>query len=160
MIRRQVLSLLLLAEDANGILQFCYLRMLPVDVMPLSFGALSELLSSHDGLFLLSKPLYFLLDPDQLTLVSFGFLFFCLIPILDFNLVELDFTLVDLRRWWKRVGVEVLVTFIALASNCCSGGHSGMLQLNFWEVLEGRLCYFGDGGEGLSAWLLESKGLE
>jgi hypothetical protein len=104
MIRRLVQSLLLLVEDANSILQLCKPHALPVDVLPPSFGVLSDFLSSHDGLLFLPQPLYFLLDPDQLTLISFGFFFF-----LDFNLVELGFTLVDLRRWWKRVGVEVLV---------------------------------------------------
>jgi hypothetical protein len=128
--------------------------MLCVDVMSLSFGALSGFLSSHDGLLFLSQPPYFLLDPDQLTLVSFCFLFFCSVPIVDFNLVELGFTLVDLRWWWKRVGVEVLVTFIALTGHCCGCGHGGLLQLNFWDVVEGRLCGFGDGGEDLSVWLL------
>jgi hypothetical protein len=101
------------------------------------------------------KPLYFLLDPDQLTLASFVSLFFCSVPILDFNLVELGFTLVELRRWWKWVGVEVLVTFIALAGNRCGGGHGGLLQLNFWNVVKGRLYCFSDGGEDLSGWLLE-----
>jgi hypothetical protein len=118
-----------------------------------SFSALSDFLSSHDGLLFLSQPLYFLLDPDQLTLISFGFLFFCFVPILDFDLVELSFTLVDLRQWWKWVGVEVLV--VALTGDCCSGGYGDLLQLNFWDVVEGRLCSFGDGGEGLSEWLLE-----
>jgi hypothetical protein len=104
---------------------------LSVGVLSLSFGALSGFLASHDGLLFLSQPLYFLLDPDQLTHASFGFLFFCFVPILDFNLVELSFTLVDLRWWWKRVGVDVLVTFVALTSHCCGGGHGGLLQLNF-----------------------------
>jgi hypothetical protein len=65
-------------------------------VLPPSFGALSGFLSSHDGLLLLSKPLYLLLDPDQLTLVGLDFLFFYFIPILDLDLVELNFALVDL----------------------------------------------------------------
>jgi hypothetical protein len=99
-------------------------------VLPPSFGALSSFLSSHDGLLLLSKPLYFLLDPDQLPLVGLGFLFFCFIPILNFDLVELDFALVDLRWWWKWVGVEVLVTSVTFTGNCCGGGHVGLLQLN------------------------------
>jgi hypothetical protein len=71
---------------------------LPIDVLSPSFGALSGFLSSHDGLLLLLKSLYFLLDPDQLTLIGFDFLFFWFIPILDFNLIELGFALVDLRR--------------------------------------------------------------
>jgi hypothetical protein len=100
-------------------------------VLSLSFDALSGFLSSHDGLLLLSKPLYFLLDPNQLTLVGLSFLFFCFVPIWDFVLVELGFTLVDLRWWWKWVGVEVLVASVALTGNCCGGGHVGLLQLNF-----------------------------
>jgi hypothetical protein len=96
-------------------------------VLPPSFGALSSFLSSHDGLLVLSKHLYFLLDPNQLTLVGLGFLFFCFVPILDFDLVELGIALVDLRRWWKWFGVEVLVASIALAGNCCGGGHVGLL---------------------------------
>jgi hypothetical protein len=134
-------------------------------VLPPGFGVLSGFLSSHDGLLLPSKPLYFLLDPGQLTLVGLIFLFFCFIPILDLDLVELGFALVDLRRRWKWVGVEVLVASVALDGNCYGGGHGGLLQLNFWDVVEGRLCSCSDGGEGLSGWLLEwglvlVKGLE
>jgi hypothetical protein len=64
LIRRRFLPLLLLVEDVNGILQFCQPRMLSIDVLSLSFSALSDFLSSHDGLLLLSKTLYFLLDPN------------------------------------------------------------------------------------------------
>jgi hypothetical protein len=46
---------------------------------------------------------------------------------LDYNLVELGFTLVDLQWWWKRVGVEVLVALITLTGNCCGGGLGGLL---------------------------------
>jgi hypothetical protein len=70
--------------------------MLPIDVLSLSFGALSGFLSSHDGLLLLLKPLYFLLDPDQPSLVGLGFLYFCFVPILDLDLAEHGFTQVDL----------------------------------------------------------------
>jgi hypothetical protein len=76
MIRWLVQSLLLLVEDANSILQLCKPHALPVDVLPPSFGVLSDFLSSHDGLLFLPQPLYFLLDPDQLTLINFGFFFF------------------------------------------------------------------------------------
>jgi hypothetical protein len=116
---------------------------------------LSDLLSSHDGFLFLSQFLHFLLNPGQLTLISFSFFFFYFIPILGFNLVELGFTLVDLRRWWKWVGVEVLVAFIALTGDCCGGGYGGMMQLNLCDVIEGQLCSFSDGVEGLSGWLLE-----
>jgi hypothetical protein len=118
-------------------------------VLPLSFGALSGFLSSLDGLLLLSKPLYFLMDPDQLTLIGLNFLFFCFVPILDFDFIELSFALVNLRRRWKWVGVEVLVTSVALAGTWCGGGHGGLLQLNFWDIVEDRLCSFGDGGHCL-----------
>jgi hypothetical protein len=49
--------------------------------------------------------------PDQLVLLSLGSIFFCFIPILDLDLVELSFALVDLPqwRWWIRVGIEVLI---------------------------------------------------
>jgi hypothetical protein len=102
-----------------------------------------------------SKPLYLLLDPDQLVLLSFGFIFFCFISILYFNLVELSFALVGLR-WWRWVGVEVLLTSTALAGTYYGGGHVDLLQLNFWNVVKGLvLCSFSDGGEDLSGWLLE-----
>jgi hypothetical protein len=43
----------------------------------------------------------------------------------------------------------VLVTSTGLAGVCYGG-------LNFWDVAEGWVfCGFGDGGEGLSGWLLE-----
>jgi hypothetical protein len=102
-------------------------------VLPLSLGALDGCLSSHDGLLLLSKPLYLLLDPGEFIFLSLGFIFFCFIPILDFDLVELNFALVDLRqwRWWRRVGIEVLVSSAALIDTCCGGGYVGLLQLNF-----------------------------
>jgi hypothetical protein len=87
-----------------------------------------------------------------------GFIFFFFVPILDFDLVKLNFALVDLRwrRWWRWVGVEVLVTSAALVGARCGGGHVGLRQLSFWNAAEGRvLCSFGDGGKGLSGWLLE-----
>jgi hypothetical protein len=123
---------------------------LPIDVLPLSLDALSGFLSSHDGLLLLSKPLYFLLDLDQLVLLSLCFIFFCFTPILDFNLVEFSFTLVELR-WCRWIGVEVLVTSTSLAGACCGGGHVELLQLNFWDIVEGWVvCSFSDVREGLS----------
>jgi hypothetical protein len=56
---------------------------------------------------------------------------------LDFDLVGLSFALVDLwrRRWWRRVGVEVLIassslggasTFTVLAGAYYGGGHVGL----------------------------------
>jgi hypothetical protein len=112
-------------------------------------------LSSHDGLLLLPNSLYLLLDPGQLILLSLDFIFFCFVPILDLDLVEFSFILVDLRRQ-RWVGVEVLVTSAGLAGACCSGGHVGLLRFSFWNVAEGWvLCSFSDGREGLSGWLLE-----
>jgi hypothetical protein len=50
----------------------------------------------------------------------------------------------------------VLVASVAMVGNCYGGGYIGLLQLNFWDVVKDRmLCSFGDGGEGLSGWLLE-----
>jgi hypothetical protein len=124
-------------------------------VLFVSLSVLVGCLSSHDGLLLLPKHLYLLLDPDKLVLLSLGFIFFCFIPILDIDLVEFGFVLVDLqqRRW---VGVEVLVTSADLAGVCCGGGHVGLLRLSFCDVAKSWLfCSFGDGGEGLSEWLLE-----
>jgi hypothetical protein len=120
---------------------------------------LGACLSSDDELLFLSKPLYLLLDPDQHALLRLGFIFFCFIPILDFNLVELSFAWVDLRwRWFRGVGVDVLVTSAALTGTFYGGGYVGLLQLNFWNVVEGWvLCSFSDGGEGLSGSLLEWK---
>jgi hypothetical protein len=158
LIRQRVLSFLL-TEDVNGVLQFCQPRALPIDVLSPSLSALGSCLSCHDRLLFLSKPLYLLLDPDQLTLLSLSFIFFCFIPILDFDLVELSFSRVDLQwGWWRRDGVEVVLTSTALTSTCCNGGYVDLLHLNFWNVVEGWvLCSFNDGGEGLSRWLLELK---
>jgi hypothetical protein len=59
-----------------------------------SFGALSDGLLSHDGFLFLPKPLYFLLDPEQLLLFCCGFVFFgFLIPVLHLDLVELNINL-------------------------------------------------------------------
>jgi hypothetical protein len=111
-----VLPLLMLVEDVNGVLQFCHPRVLPIDVLPPSLSALDGCLSSHDGFLVLSKPLYLLLDP-------------CVLPILDFDFVELSFALDDLQRWrwWRQVGVEVLVTSASLTGTCCGGGYVGLL---------------------------------
>jgi hypothetical protein len=86
-----------MVEDFNGVLQFYQPHTLPVDVLSMNLDMFGGCLSSHDGLLLLSKPLYLLLDTNQLVLLSLSFIFFCFIPILDFNLVEFGFILVDLR---------------------------------------------------------------
>jgi hypothetical protein len=96
LILRRDLQLLLLAEDVNGVVQFCQPCTLPVDVLSLSLGALDGCLSSDDGLFLLSKPLCLLLDPSEFIFPSLSFIFFCFVPILDFDLVDLNFTLIHL----------------------------------------------------------------
>jgi hypothetical protein len=44
------------------------------------------------------KPVYFLLHLDQLVLL--GLIFFYLILVLNFYLVEVGFALIDL--WWRR----------------------------------------------------------
>jgi hypothetical protein len=78
------------------------------------------------------------LDPYQVIVPNLSFIFILFIPVLDFDLVGLSFTLVDLlwRRWWRRVGVEVLITSIGLggastsailAGVYCGGGHVGPL---------------------------------
>jgi hypothetical protein len=129
-------------------------------LLPRSLGALDGCLSSHDGLLLLLKPLYLLLDPGEFIFLSLSLSFFCFAPILDFDLVELSFALDDLRqwRWWRRDGTEVLVTSADFTSTYCGGGYVGLLQLNFWDVVKGWvLCSFSDGGEGLSGWLLECR---
>jgi hypothetical protein len=129
LIRRRVLPLLLLTEDINGVLQFCQPCVLPVYVLPLSLSALDGCLSSHDGLLLLSKPLYLLLDPGKFIFLSLSFIFFCFIPILDFDLVELGFALDNLRwqRWRRRVGIEVLVTSAGLTGTYCGDRYVGFL---------------------------------
>jgi hypothetical protein len=58
-------------------------------VLPLSFGALSDCLSSHDGILFLPEPLYFLLDPDQ---------FLLLYPVLHLDLIKLRVTVNDLNQ--------------------------------------------------------------
>jgi hypothetical protein len=71
---------------------------LPVDVLPSSFSALSDCLTSHDGFLFLPESLYFLLDPDQFLLFccSFNFLGF-LIPILHLDLIKLWVIVNDLN---------------------------------------------------------------
>jgi hypothetical protein len=86
----------------------------------------------------LSEHVYLLLDPDQLMLLSFGFIFFCFVPILDFDLIGLNFTLIGL--WWQRwlwmVGIEVLIASTGLggagastilAGSCCDGEYVDLL---------------------------------
>jgi hypothetical protein len=87
---------------------------------------------------LLPEPVYLLLAPDQLVLLSLGFIFLFFVPLLDFDLVELSFALIDLwrQRWWRRFGIEVLITSASLdrantsvvvAGAYCGGGHVGLL---------------------------------
>jgi hypothetical protein len=86
----------------------------------------------------LSEIVYLLLDSDRLILLGFSFIFFCFVPILDFNLVGLSFALVGMRwqRWWWGVCVEVLIasadlggagSSAILAGSCCSGGYVELL---------------------------------
>jgi hypothetical protein len=88
--QRWLLPLLLLVKDVDGILQLCEPRPLSVDLLSISFDALSNYLPSHDGFLFLLEPLYFLLDPDQLLLLYCGFIFFSfLIPVLHLDLIKL-----------------------------------------------------------------------
>jgi hypothetical protein len=64
--QRWLLSLLLLANDVNGILQFCEPCPLSVNALSVSFGMLSDCLPSHDGFLLLLEALYLFLYLDQL----------------------------------------------------------------------------------------------
>jgi hypothetical protein len=81
--QRWLMSLLLLANVVDGILQFCEPCMLSVYVLSKSFGVLSDCLPSHDGFLLLSEPLYLLLYPNQFFLLCCSFVLFCfLIPVL------------------------------------------------------------------------------
>jgi hypothetical protein len=88
--QQRLLSLLLLTKDVDSVLQLCKSCPLPVDMLSVSFSALSNCLSSHDGFLLLSEPFYLLLDPDQLFLLCCSFVFFnFLVPILHLNLIKL-----------------------------------------------------------------------
>jgi hypothetical protein len=81
-------------------------------------------------------------------LFSFGFIFICLIPVMYFYLIEVDFALIDLRWWrWRRV-VDGLIIFIGLrgARDCtslagarCRGRHVEA------SVMVGRVCVVGWG---------------
>jgi hypothetical protein len=55
---RMLLPLLLLAKDMDDILQLCEPHLLSVDVLYVSFGALSNCFSSHDGFLFLLEPLF------------------------------------------------------------------------------------------------------
>jgi hypothetical protein len=70
-------------------------------MLPVSLGALSDGLPSHDAFLFLPKPLYFLLNPGQLLLLCCDFIFFdFLIPILYLDLVELSVAL-NVLYWWE-----------------------------------------------------------
>jgi hypothetical protein len=85
-----LLSLLLLAKNVDGILQFCEPCPLSVNLLSVRFGALSDCLPSHDGFLLLLEPLYLLLYPHQLFLLYYSFiLFYFLIPVLHLHLIKL-----------------------------------------------------------------------
>jgi hypothetical protein len=56
-----------------------------------SFDTLSDGLPSHDGFLFLSEPLYFLLNPGQLLLFCYDFVYVdFLVPMLHLDLVELS----------------------------------------------------------------------
>jgi hypothetical protein len=52
----------LLMEDVQVVLHLYEPHSLPVDVLPISFGALNCSLPSHNGFLFLLEPLNFLLD--------------------------------------------------------------------------------------------------
>jgi hypothetical protein len=88
--QRWLLSLFLLAKHVDSILQFCEPCPLSVNVLSVSFGALSDCLPSHDGFLLLTEPLYLLLYPDQLFLLCCSFILFCfLILVLHLHMIKL-----------------------------------------------------------------------
>jgi hypothetical protein len=130
--------------------------MLHVDVFPLSFGMLSDGLSSHDGFLFLPEAFYFLLDLDQLVLYySFDFLSF-LIPVLYLDLIELRVVMDDLKMQRCPQGRLVRGTSIGLggASSSailtgayCNGEHVGWLWLGLWYGVKGWVLYaLGDVG--------------
>jgi hypothetical protein len=85
-----LLSLLLLAKDVDGILQFYEPCSFSDNVLSMSFSALSDYLPSHDGFLLLLEVFYLLLYPDQLFLLCCSFVLFCfLIPVLHQHLIKL-----------------------------------------------------------------------
>jgi hypothetical protein len=88
--QRWLLSLFLLANDVDGILQFYVSCPLFVNMLFVCFGALSDCLPSNDGFLLLPEPLYLLLYPDQLFLLCCSFALFCfLILVLHLHLIKL-----------------------------------------------------------------------
>jgi predicted CDP-diglyceride synthetase/phosphatidate cytidylyltransferase len=89
--QKRLLPLLLLANDVDGILQLYELCPLSVDVLSVSFDALGNCLSSHNGFLFLPELLYLLLDLDQFFLLCCSFVFFSfLIPFLHLNLIKLN----------------------------------------------------------------------
>jgi hypothetical protein len=100
MVEQGFLSLFLLAKDIDSILQLRKSRPLSIDMLYASFGALSDGLPSHDGFLLLSKPLYFWLNPGQLLFYCSLIFFSFLIPILHLDLVELNVAPV-ISHWWE-----------------------------------------------------------
>jgi hypothetical protein len=61
LVERSFVPLLLLTEDTEGVLHLYEPRSLPIDALPVSFGALNYGLPSQYGFFFLPKPLNFLL---------------------------------------------------------------------------------------------------
>jgi hypothetical protein len=53
----------------------------------------------------LPELVYLLLHLDQLVLFGFGFIFICLVLVVNFYLIEVGFALINLRwwRWWRVV---------------------------------------------------------
>jgi hypothetical protein len=90
LIQQSFLSLPLMMENVEGVLQLGEPRLLSVDVLPMGLGALDCSLCSQDGFLFLSKHLKFLLDSGQLLLLYCCFVFLgFFIPVMDLDLIEL-----------------------------------------------------------------------
>jgi hypothetical protein len=63
----------LLVEDIQVVLHLCEPRLLPVDVLLASFGALHYSLPSQDGFLFLSEPPNLLLDSGEFLFLCFCF---------------------------------------------------------------------------------------
>jgi hypothetical protein len=100
LVRQSFLSLLLLTENNEGVLQLGEPRSLSVDVLPTGLGALDCSLSSQDGFLFLPELLNFLLDSSQLLLYCCFIFIGFFIPILDLDLIELCVSLSHV--YWRR----------------------------------------------------------
>jgi hypothetical protein len=108
------LPLLLLVDDIDIILEFFKLCLLPINVMPSSFGPLGCCLHPYDDFLFWVEPLDFLLDPSQLFLLcSFIFMVF-IFPIFYLDFLKLDIALDDLYQQRCLLAGLVWAPFIGL----------------------------------------------